>query len=320
MPTRQLKQYRRWQSLCTTLKPAEQGFIPTAIEYEDFQQWLKRQDSGYFSDVFEDISEHIAPTCPDTSSSLDEPPLALICRHPIHPVAARRSYLRCPVCTIDIHLNYIKVLTRHLMGVNGRPLPRTGTPSEKQESLYCAWSQAKVSALRQVCEFEDMAIEEAKWSQSHPQSECDGMKTATKALESYWFETAGCQDALQCRKRKKLIAFAEDTNFQPGRPIAYFLKRSPRYEPGKHTVPEDKLEEHNAVSECSEDYAQAVVFVMGTSEESQGPGHHGEREAVTQCDGLEHIEDDDGDSDWEDIDSDKEDDESSNGSYISFED
>lgn len=214
----------------------------------------------------------------------------------------------------------MKVLTCALMGANGRPLPRTGTPSEKQESLYYAWSQAKVSVLQQVCEFEEMALEEVKWSQSHHQVECDDVKTATEALQVYWFEVGGCKGLKECYTRKRSIAFAEDTNFQPGRPPAYFLKRSPRYEPGKYTVVDEELDDNHTLPADIAESMQENVFFMGSSEESQGPEDDSDQETITTCDEAEELEEDDGDSDWEDIDSDREDDESSEGSYISFED
>jgi hypothetical protein len=308
--SRELKQYQRWQTLHTTLKPTEIGFIPTAIEYDVFQQWLKKQDSGYFSDVFEDIHDHVqSPTSPP------DPTIATICRHTIHPVAVGQPRLRCPVCTIDIYLSYMKVLTRSLHGVNGRPLPCTGTPSEQQENLYLAWSQGKMSTLREVCALEEWSIKEAEWSKQHPEAQREDVQSATRALELYWFEVAGCEGMEPCNNKEHTIVFAEDTNFSPGRPTDYFLRRSPRYEPGKYTVPDAERDEDDNISEDSEDYVRARVFTMGGPEDvtDSEPGRSPEDSA--QCDGpIQELEDDDEDSDWEDIDSDEEDD-SSEGSY-----
>jgi hypothetical protein len=315
MTSRELKQYRRWQRSYTTLKPTECGLIPTAIEYEDFQQWLKKQDSGYFSDVFDDIKDHIRPT---TSSS--EPEIASICLHTLHPVPTGQPRLRCPVCTIDLHLNYMKVLTSALHSANGRPLPCTGTPSEQQENLYLAWSQGKISTLRQVCELEKLSTEEGEWAARHPNELCEDVQSATKALELYWYETTECQNTKPCGTKKNGVVFADDTNFLPGRPTDYFLRRSPRYEPGKYTLTEGTREEDGNVSEDSEDYSCARILVVGGPEESSKfvnmsiPGG-----SVHIEDPLEGLEDDDGDSDWEDIDSDEDEMESSDGSFICFE-
>jgi len=314
---REMKQYRRWQSLHTTLKPTECGLLPTAIEYDEFQQWLKKQDSGYFSDVFDDIYEHIQPP-----TSPSEPTIASVCRHTMHPVAVGQPRLRCPVCTIDIHLNYMKVLTRSLHGVNGRPLPCTGTPSEQQENLYLAWSQGKMSTLREVCELEELSAKETEWSEKHLNAPHGDVQSATKALELYWFEVTECESAQQCdtSAKKKTIVFAEDTNFSPGRPTDYFLRRSPRYEPGKYTVPEEEREEDDDISEDSEDYSRARVFAMGgTAEVDNDDITVAPEDLVQSGDFTQELEDDDGDSDWEDIDSDEEGEESIDGSYVSSE-
>jgi hypothetical protein len=297
------------------MKATECGLIPTAIQYDDFQQWLKRQDSGYFSDVFDDICDHIqSPTPPS------EPTIATVCRHTLHPVAVGQPRLRCPVCTIDIHLTYMKVLTRSLHGVNGRPLPCTGTPSEQQENMYLAWSQGKMSTLREVRALEQCSVKEAKWSDSHPHDEAEDVHSAAKALELYWFEVAGCESTQACSTNSKTVVFADDTNFSPGRPTDYFLRRSPRYEPGKYTIIPEEHETEDGISEDSEDYTGARVFTMG------GPADALVEDSSVTPEPSEYYEDsideldyDDGDSDWEDVDSTDGEDASGDGSYISFE-
>jgi hypothetical protein len=311
---RELKQYRRWQSLCTTLKPTECGLIPTAVEYEDFQQWLRKQDSGYFSDVFDDICELIRPT---TSSS--DSAVASICQHSIHPTQTGEEQSRCPVCMIEIHINYMKLLTRSLHGANGRPLPFTGTPSEQQENLYMAWSQGKLKTLEKVCELEELSTKEIEWSERHQSGQSDDVQSATKALELYWLETTDSQNTRQCSTNMKVVAFAEDTNFLPGRPIDYFLKRSPRYEPGKYTILYEEEEDDDIISEDSEDYSCVRIFTLsGPTDLGEDPSAAPSENHEQNEDIVEEIEDDDGDSDWEDIESDN-DDNGLDGSYISFE-
>ena len=212
----------------------------------------------------------------------------------------------------------MRLLTRSFQNANGRPLPRTGSPSEKQEKLYCAWSQAKVNTLRQVSELEDLAAEEIKWTDENPEVRYDNVKTAAEALEFYWYETAGCRGQSRCKEKKQTIGFHEDTNFGPGRPVAYFLKRSPRYEPGKYTFLEDEAVGDDAVSEDSEDYLRTPVFMMGGSSECNERGQE-EVSMVTHNEDSSDIAFDDGDSEWEDVDTEGEDLESSDGSYICFE-
>jgi hypothetical protein len=312
---RELKQYRRWQSLYRSLKPTECGFLPTAMEYEEFQQWLKKHDSGYFSDVFDDIYEHIKP-----STAPSEATIASLCRHPIHPVQTGRPHLRCPVCTIDIHINYMKLLTRSLHGANGRPLPFTGTPSEQQENLYTAWTHGKINTLRQVCELEELSTKEIEWSKRHQSDSSDDVQSATKALELYWSETTECQSTKQCSTNNKSVTFDEDTNFLPGRPTDYFLRRSPRYEPGKYTITYEEEGDDGIISEDSEDYSCVRVFTLGGPAVPDEATSEAAAEDPEQDEDLvEELQDDDGDSDWEDVDSD-EGGEPLDGSYICFED
>jgi hypothetical protein len=285
------------------------------MEYEEFQQWLKKQDSGYFSDVFDDICELIKP-----STSLPESAIASVCQHSIHPTQTAELQSRCPVCMIEIHINYMKVLTRSLHGANGRPLPFTGTPSEQQENLYMAWTQGKLSTLKQVCELEELSTKEAEWSERHQKgSSDDDVQSATKALELYWLETTECQNTRQSGTKNKAVTFAEDTNFLPGRPTDYFLQRSPRYEPGKHTVLREQEYDDDIISEDSEDYSCVRVFTLGCPTDTDDDTSAVVPEAFDQDDGLvDDLEDDDGDSDWEDIES-EDDGEAMDGSYISFE-
>lgn len=312
---RELRQYRRWWSSCTTSKPTECGYLPTAIEYDDFQHWLKKQDSGYFSDVFDDIYDHIQP-----QKSPSEPTVASLCRHTVHPIVAGRPCKRCPVCTIDVYLNYMKVLTRTLQGANGRPLPLTGTPSEQQENLYLAWSQGKISTLQQVCKLEKLSAQEQLWSKKHPEHLNDDIQSATKALELYWFETVDCPRLEERKVKSKAVAFTDDTNFDSGRPTYYFLRSSPRYEPGKYTMDTESEKDEDTISEDSEDYSHARVIVLGGPEEESHPRNQSLlADSAREEDSFDELEFDDGDSDWEDVDSDEEDDESSDGSYISFE-
>ncbi|KAH8732189.1 hypothetical protein GQ44DRAFT_735129 [Phaeosphaeriaceae sp. PMI808] len=315
LTARELKHYRRWQHSYTTLKEDDRGYLPTATEYDEFQSWLKKQDSGYFSDVFEDIYDHInAPMTPS------KPYIASVCGHPMYPVAALQLPLRCPVCVIDLHLNYIKVLTRTLQCANGRPLPRTGTPSEQQENTYLAWSQGKLSALQQVCEYEELSVKENAWLDEHPKFNNEDIRTATKALELYWFETTNFLLVEQCDtgKKNKSVAFSEDTNFNPGRPTDYFLRNSPRYEPGKYTIEDEVYCDDDGISEDSEDYSSPRVFTLGGPTELNDHIINNATKEPVGTEEFAELEYDDGDSDWEDVDSDEEDIESRVGSCVSF--
>ncbi|CAO2658199.1 Nn.00g059220.m01.CDS01 [Neocucurbitaria sp. VM-36] len=318
LPPRELKHYRRWQQFYTTLSPSEQGYIPTAMEYEDFQRWLERRDSGYFSDIFEDIADHIKSIDIEPSTSGMIPPVTAFCGHPMHPVAAEQSRPRCPVCTIDIHLSYMKVLSQRLEAAGGRAPSCTLTASEHQDMVYSAWLRGKIGALHELSELESMAEKETQWSAAHPEIDLEDIRTAAKALELYWFETVGLQEIKHTAKKNNAVIFTEDTNFESGRPQAYYWKRSPRYEPGKYASIKQEAEEDGAISEDSEDYSQGV-----TGEPSREDPTTGAEEPLRTEDLVEDLNDSNEDTNWEDIDSDEDSsglgDEESEGDYICFE-
>lgn len=292
---REMKHYRRWQHLYTTLRPAQQGYLPTATEYDDFQQWLKRQDSGYFSDVFDDISSHTKANRPAPRAASLELPVATACCHTMHPVTRGQWRSRCPVCTIDVHLNYMKLLSEALVAAGGRAPSCTLTASEYQDTIYKAWCQGKICTLKELSEVETLAMKEVEWSVEHPGTEFNDIQTATKALRLYWFEINGSLEGKPSNKKGNTVVFSEETCFEPGRAQAYYWRRSPRYEPGKYTIP-NQQEEDGAISEDSEDYDQEALVRFGVVDDNG-------RDAPTLVD---EDQDEDDSLEWEDIDSDDE--------------
>ncbi|KAF1837022.1 hypothetical protein BDW02DRAFT_186631 [Decorospora gaudefroyi] len=302
LPPRELKQYKRWQCLHTNTKPAEQGFVPTAREYEDFQQWLKRQDSGYFSDIFDDISGHLSSSPLDATTSTFDSPVASICQHTMHPIAAGQLRSRCPCCVIDMHVKYMHVLSHALRSAGGHAPSCTLTSSDHQDTVYSAWCRGKLCTLTELSKLESMADEEAAWSAQYPDVQYEDAKTATQALEQYWTETMGFQRKQSRPKKQRAVVFAQGTDFTPGRPNPYFHRRSPRYEPGKYTVVDQEAEEED---EDEEDLSHAPTYHFGMAEESISPSPDTEGESPQEDDSVEELEDDDGD--WEDVESDEED-------------
>jgi hypothetical protein len=313
---RELKLYKRWQCLHANVRPNEQGYIPTAGEYEDFQQWLKRQDSGYFSDIFDDITGHIAPPSSETNKPTSNSPVASVCQHTMHPIAAGQVQARCPVCTIDMHVKYMHVLSQALENAGGRAPSCTLTSSEHQDTVYNAWCKGKIGALKELLAIENMAEQEAEWSARHPEERHENAQTASKALDLYWTETTGRVDERPRPKKNSAVAFAQGTDFEPGRPNPYFHRRSPRYEPGKYTVADHDDHDEDMISEDSEDYCHAKSCHAAGADESVSELV----ESFQNLDTIDEIEDDDGDSDWEDVESDDEySDEDSEGSCTYWE-
>lgn len=316
LPPRELKQYKRWQCLHTSTKPTEQGYIPTAREYEDFQQWLKRQDSGYFSDIFEDISGHVVPSSPESPVCTFDSPVASICQHAMHPTAAGQLQERCPVCIVEIHVRYMQVLARALANAGGHAPSCTLTSSDHQETVYNAWCKGKISTLKELSKLETMAEEEVAWSAQYPEAKHEDIQTAAKAVNLYWTETIGCVGDIAHSKKKAAVTFAEGTDFDPGRPNPYFHRRSPRYEPGKYTVedPEEEDPEEDKTPKHPDESFQGK-FSFCPTEESGLDTKDAEEEDATLI--IDEPLDDDGDSDWEDTES--EDEDSDCGSYYEIE-
>ena len=224
MSPRQLKLFLRWQHLCTTLDPAARGYLPTAAEYEDFQQWLKRQDSGYFSDVFDDLSDHIVGIKPSPSVLGINLPVATICQHLMHPLTTGLLHPRCPVCTIKLHLNYVKILFQALTAAGGRAPSCTLTTSERQDSIYSAWAKEKILTLKELLKLENMADREAAWSRMHPAIKRDDIQTAAKALKIYWIETNGSHDTIFPVKGNSIVAFSEKHKLRTWTPPSILLE------------------------------------------------------------------------------------------------
>lgn len=264
---RELKQYKRWQNLHTTLRPNEQGFLPSADEHEDFQQWLRKQDSGYFSDIFEDVAEHIKPPC------ADEPPTAILCRHLLHPTTAGQLRKRCPVCTIDMYISYTRALEKALKDAGGRaPRAAMQATTAHQESLYAAFVTGKLETLHCLTELEQMAKQEEEWQTQHPKWKNDDVRTAEQAMDLYWSEVFAVPKAQsQHSKKSKAVKFAAGTEFDERRPQHYFHRKSNRYTPGKYALQnhDDEDDQEELVSEDSEDYSRAPILL------EQGPSEAG---------------------------------------------
>jgi hypothetical protein len=152
-----------------------------------------------------------------------------------------------------------------------------------------------------------MAEEETSWLAQHPEARHEDAQTAAKAVQLYWSETTGFLEKLPRSNKQATVVFAQDTNFEPGRPNPYFHRRSPRYEPGKYTVAKEEEQEEDQISEDSEDYSHVKIhYVHETEESTDKTSSSKAKEPRPFSDSIDEIEEDDGDSDWEDIDSEEE--------------
>lgn len=287
----ELKHYRRWQRQTTSLKPQDQGLLPSAFEYADFKAWLARRDSGCFTNSpFDDIAAHVrAALYPNTGK--DEVAVATKCRHVLHPAAQDEEVDRCPVCTIEAHMRYMNVLTRALEFAE--EIPRDDRP---KDDVYCqAWYAGKLKLVQEVCRLENRAAEEADWMDKNPGHPIVGSKTATQALRMYWasieYSGAKWRPAGRGVKEKRSVSFGEDTSFTQGRDLLYFCRRSPRYEAGKYAIEgeEDADDEDEEVGEEVDN--QSKVSWMSFAEESEyEDDSDDEWESVEDEDSFEEVE------------------------------
>jgi len=213
----------------------------------------------------------------------------------------------------------MQVLARALANAGGHAPSCTLTSSDHQETVYNAWCKGKIRTLKELSKLETMAEEEVAWSARHPEAKHEDIQTAAKAVNLYWTETIGCIEDPAHSKKKATVAFAEGTDFAPGRPNPYFHRRSPRYEPGKYTVehPEEEDPEEDETPEDPDESSQGKSHFSPTEESGLDTKDAEEEEEASHI--LDEPIDDDGDSDWEDLESEDEDEDSDCGSYYEIE-
>lgn len=319
LSNRQITHYKRWQNLCTTLKPSQQGFLPTATEYADFQLWMKTQDSGYFSDfdIMEGSSAH-SPKTGNPRNAGHRTPVAAICHHKMHPISAERPPPRCPVCVIALHTNYVKFLMEALLAAGGHKPKCTLTTSQLQDNIYQVWCREKVSTMQTLLTLNQMARKEADWSAEHSHPRLHGVRSAAEALNIYWFDISGMQDTVTSSRKTVAVTFADDTNFELGRPQAYYMKRSLRYEPGKYTVsdPVHEDEDDGSITEDSEDYNDDPLPAIRLSHHETGQTSSSKSDDCTNSKAHDQQEEDESDEgDWADMDYDDSDSDSASDDY-----
>jgi hypothetical protein len=248
------KHYRRYQRTNTKTSVHKQGFLPSAEEYTAFQCWLKQRDSGYFSD--EPLS--------GLASYLQgrEGNLADLCKHALHPSHRGERQSCCPVCIVEMHMRYLRLLKDHVIRDDGKVPQRWESTCEN--TAVDAWRAGKLSLLRTVESFEEQAAEEEVWTNQNPGASIENAKTAQRALQIY--HAAIEQDVLTPSsqspesglfsiisatssptsssspwnsvnaKPRRNVCFDADTIFAIGRSPHYFWRRSPRYEAGKYAA------------------------------------------------------------------------------------
>jgi len=153
----------------------------------------------------------------------------------------------------------------------------------------------KLCALKELSRLERIAEQEIEWSIRHPYARVQGLHTAEKALELYWSEMGGVHTENSHSHQSKNVVFSQDTNFKPGRPTAYFWKKSPRYEQGKHTNRTPNEEETECASHIQETVAEGPMKTDGPT--VNGAPSHAVNGRRRQEEEEEEDDDDDDDDD-----------------------
>ncbi|KAJ4305315.1 hypothetical protein N0V90_000846 [Kalmusia sp. IMI 367209] len=328
LTSRELKHYRRFQSQTTTLPRGSHDRLPTAVQYADFQSWLAKRDSGYFSDTpLADIAEY-AKTY---SEKKEEKGKASVCGHTLHPVHEDKTE-RCPVCTVEIHITYMKLLTAALQDAGGLVKQRWEAIDQDCPALQ-AWYAGKLAFVNEVHRLESIAQAEEEYSQQQWQQNwksnqpTDDIKTAAQALELHWLSLESGTMSMQTtgKKAARTVDFSPQTNFERGRDQLYFWRKSPRYEAnGEYASSSSSdVEESDGlgIGEDAETHEEKspeplVANDISTSRQDNDDAEHSDEQMSDE----EGVESDEEENDEDDESDEEEDDEvdGTDSDYIAF--
>ncbi|KAL1610422.1 hypothetical protein SLS60_002089 [Paraconiothyrium brasiliense] len=330
------KQYRRYQSQTSDLPPKRQGRLPNATEYADFQSWLAKRDSGYLSDT---PLADIAYYAERASEQREEKGKASVCEHTLHPTYQERAE-RCPVCTVEVHMTYMKALTVALEATGGLMKQRWEATDQDCPVLQ-AWYAGKLALIKELGRLESLAQDEQDYDQEHQEKEhqqkgnssqaTSEVKTATQALDIYWdsMEANATMRRLPCSEKARTVVFCPETKFEQGRDQLYFWRKSPRYEAGgKYAPPSDDEDHEGEVKECSETTTSTRRESCAASSDTREVfvlkhDRNDEEESDGESSDLEDDDDDDDEEEGEEEDEDEDDEENDDdvdASFIIFED
>ncbi|KAF2244060.1 hypothetical protein BU26DRAFT_435151 [Trematosphaeria pertusa] len=271
----ELKHYRRWQRQTTSLKPQDQGLLPSAFEYADFKAWLARRDSGCFTNSpFDDIAAHpLAPTEPEYVPSDRGFTLAEKCGHPLHPahpgvrgkseaktceeekegseVQDEILVLRCPCCVLKAHLRLLVALSEKWTDVGGpwRQFDQGSVDASLYGDSNRAFHRAKLGLINSAIRFETWADAEAGWEAENLDSDVDAVRqySAGRAWDLYQKGISFPahlkqkeEPATPTTKKRKQLSFSPDTpEDTKHRPNLLFSRGCPYYNPeSPHKCPD----------------------------------------------------------------------------------
>ncbi|KAL5412121.1 hypothetical protein PMIN03_004418 [Paraphaeosphaeria minitans] len=320
---REQKQYRRYQSQTSTLAPKSQGRLPTAVEYADFQSWLAKRDSGYLSDTpLADVTYYVERAL----NKGEDKGKASVCGHALHPTH-KEKIERCPVCTVQVHVTYMKVVTDALEAAGGLVKQRWEAADQDCPALQ-AWYNGKLALIKEIGRLEDLSQDERDYDESSQAGRAatqtvGELKTATEALDMYWASIEANPNMMQSPRQKKTctVVFCPETSFERGRDQLYFWRKSPRYEAGGKysSLSEDKDEDEENEEQRQDQSSSASTSTQKTI--PFGPGLDDEEECGEEASDLEDDDDsdEDEDEDEDEVEDDDDDDAEVEGGFVVFE-
>jgi len=292
---KELRQYLHFRrSTILHLSDSEMNRIPIASDYADFLTWKEKQRTREsLHDLFNpcrsfgDLSAHISPVNETSSASNDGElslPLSFAvatkCGHILHPgtpyphasATKQLDIERCPVCTIDMHVTYMALLTKTL-NASGGPIRPREAPDSQHEAVFQAWNVGKLNLVQAIYQYEEWARHEedfrrcmymnlSTWERKSAEESLQGVHGAKEALELYYeqelelssnLETKLTQQKMEKKTKnlqncgKRRVSFRDGTCFEQSRCHAYFYRKSPRFD-GKYLqqrIYEDENRDHD---------------------------------------------------------------------------
>jgi hypothetical protein len=199
---RDLSHYLRWQLQQDDIPADRQGDLPDAFEYADFLQWrqmlrgIQERQRRLYAHIFREAEGELAEVEKRAHLHRDGWTLASNCKHPIHPAhpylhsleqeeeegEIRPPVVRCPVCIVRAHLDYVKLLMQKWSAVGG-PWRKVDQGKDhgglKYALLRLMHQKAKTALVSTIYAFQDWADMETNWEAQHPGSNIDVVEPYT---------------------------------------------------------------------------------------------------------------------------------------------
>ncbi|KAF2865917.1 hypothetical protein BDV95DRAFT_242251 [Massariosphaeria phaeospora] len=223
---RYFKWQKRWRP-----ENSEPGYFSSALEYHEFFRYPNGPDLNHADTQY--------------AHSFGQPKTAVLCGHILHPLDDKVG-INCPVCEVQMCLNFLGAIMEAWKKVGGPLASSTGSVSSVGYSLRQAWHMARLELLTIMGTHELSADLELLWTRDRSKDEisrASSTYSATNAVEL----AKQCAD-ISCvvdmmppsvitkpvKKKKKTVQFTADTEESSGRTMSAFARGTADYDPGPH--------------------------------------------------------------------------------------